>query len=385
MGQLPSVGGAAGSPSAITNIPTVNPTGPTMVPAAGPVPMSRGRESSPRVPPVLPAAMPPPPPPSAPQPPPADLAALSGRTSSGPGLPKLTAAAPMLTNGKEDNSTQLVDGDTLFNPGNPAGPVPEDTGDGESATVAMQSPFRGKPPIGSATAEHQLPTDPARHAVAPMPEGTPVDPIEPVSDLTLPPSNLAKVTVVEPPRANAALRARPGRATPASQLPRVEDDGPSTDSGVAPPPAETSQQRRRRTTQQSSHRLAPVQPAAPEPVAVAPSGGSNKVLFALIGVAVLLLAVAVTALFVLKPAPTGLLLIDVPPDSEVIDVSVNGETLREKDGSPIKSWPHLHQVRAGEVGVLIKVKGFDPLIDKVVVKEGGDVTRLTQQFKKKAP
>jgi hypothetical protein len=66
----------------------------------------------------------------------------------------------------------------------------------------------------------------------------------------------------------------------------------------------------------------------------------------------------------------------------VIEANVNGEKVTEKDGSAIKSWPHLHQVKAGTVGVLIKVKGYEALVDTVTVKEGGDVTRITKPFKK---
>ena len=63
-------------------------------------------------------------------------------------------------------------------------------------------------------------------------------------------------------------------------------------------------------------------------------------------------------------------------------MNVNGERVTEKDGSAVKSWPHLHQVKAGTTSVLIKVKGYEPLVDTVTVKEGGEVTRLTAQFKK---
>ncbi len=397
VGQVPAMGGMASTPSAVTNIPTVTPSAPTMVPTAGPG-ATRSRDSMSRIPPVLaPVA----PPPSAPQPaPPAsELPALSSRGGSGPQLPRLTAAAPMLTNGKEDNSTQLVDGDTLFQPGSPAGmgPVPDESENGESATVAMESPFRGRPAPGQTG---ELATDPLRQAVSRsalgLDEGTPVEPIEPVSDMTMPPQNLAKVTVVEPPRNNAALRGNVGRRPTASRLDPVPvDEGPSTDTHSelappAPPPSsEASQQRRRRSTNQSMNKMQPVgSGTGPAPAvqvrqaAPVAGGGSNKVLVALIGLAVLLLAVAVTAMFVLKPAPTGLLLIDVPPDSEVIEVNVNGEKVTEKDGTAVKSWPHLHQVKAGTVGVLIKVKGYEPLVDSVTVKEGGEVTRLSKTFQK---
>jgi len=402
VGQVPASGMMAPGPSAVTNIPTVQPSAPTLIPTAGPGAMGR-RESLSRLPPVLSAS----PAPSAPPPPPPhitpELPALSGRTPSGPAMPKLTAAAPMLTNGKEDNSTQLVDGDTLFTPGDgPPGPIPEEPGDGESATVAMDSPFRGKPPPGGLmpTGEHQAPTDPLRQAVSRVPaafEGTPVEPIQPVLDATLPPQNLAKVTVVEPPRNNPALRSR-SRMTPPPQpqpTPLAEDDGPPTSDDIAPPPPppqpEPSQARRRRTTAQSAHKLAPVQPSgtAPQPAAIpaaAPAGGSNKVLYALIGVAVMLLAVAVTAMFVLKPAPLGVLLLEPPPDAADVEVSVNGERVMDKDEKgnpvPVKSWPHLAQVKVGKAAVLMKAKGYEPLLETVEVHEGGEVAKLRGRMKK---
>ena len=65
-----------------------------------------------------------------------------------------------------------------------------------------------------------------------------------------------------------------------------------------------------------------------------------------------------------------------------MEVSVNGDQVTEKDGSPVKSWPHLHAVKAGTVTVLIKAKDYEPLIETVTVKEGGEYTKLTGHLRK---
>jgi hypothetical protein len=109
---------------------------------------------------------------------------------------------------------------------------------------------------------------------------------------------------------------------------------------------------------------------------------SNRLLLALMVLTTLLLGVAVGALILLRPKPTGLLLLEVPAGAEVLDVNVNGHRVVEKDGSPIKTWPHLYQVPAGDTGVLINVKGYKPLIETVMVPEGGTVTPLTNSFQK---
>jgi hypothetical protein len=284
-------------------------------------------------------------------------------------MPKLTAAAPMLTNGKEvDNSTQLVDGDTLFSPGSP-GPVPEVEQASESATVAMDSPFSGRP--AQATSEHQAPTDPARQAVlrAQANEGTPVEPIRPVSDG--PQAPLPRVTVVES-RSSSARRKSSGRHDPVPS-----DDGPSTDThSAADLPPQAAPPERKRRTMQSMHKLQPVSATSPAVVPAA-SGGSSKALIAVIVVCTLLIVAAVVGVFVIKPGPTGLVLIDVPAQGQVIEVSVNGEVV-----AGVTSWPHLQKVKAGKASVLIKVKGYEPLLETVVVKETGEVAKLTQQFKK---
>src|SRR5256885_13399881 len=89
-------------------------------------------------------------------------------------------------NGKDEHqATQLVDGDTLFTPG--SGPPPEAS---ESATVSMESPFKGGV-VPRGTGEMPA-TDPVRSAMD--------------IDMTLPPSQLARVTVNEPPGSNPVRR-----------------------------------------------------------------------------------------------------------------------------------------------------------------------------------
>ncbi len=286
------------------------------------------------------------------------LPALNPRPSApAPGaVPRLTAAAPMLTNGKEDNSTQLVDGDTLFNFGGSAAPgALQDNPD--SATLAMQSPFGGAPAVGDSAA----PTDPARQKVArydqPISEATPMPEL---SDMTMPPGSpaqMARVTVVESARANPVIRTR------RSSGPRQELSEDPTNGEAAPQPSAPSPTRRRRSpTMQPGALSAQAAPQA--------SGGSGigKLLVIMIAAVVVLLGGGLSALFFLKSDPKGLVLIEVPDKAEVAEITINGEPITEKDGSPLKSGPHIQAVKAGVVTVLIKVKGYKPLIETVTVK-----------------
>jgi serine/threonine protein kinase len=399
-GPMPQLGtplGPAVSQSAVTSIPSAAPSIPRLMPVGA----GTGQTYNPRpsAPPMLSpqtAQHMPPPPPSTDR---SDrgLPALTRPMPPSAGaIPRLTAAAPMLTNGKEDNSTQLVDGETLFNPGSP-GPIPEENP--ENATVAMDSPFsRGMSPDASPA------TDPMRQAVQraggdpqELTPATPIAAIDPVPDATLPPSMppgglgaLAKVTVIEPPRGNPATR--PGRrpSQPVVTPPPAYDEAvePSTEAipqatlGVQPQPV-----RKRRSpggTGMSANNLPVVQPGIrPKPLqpmvpAAAPSSSSKLLIIAMAAI-IVLLGGGLAGVFFLKPEPKGLLYVEVPDKAEVLEITVNGDAVK---GWTADSFPFLTKVPVGKASVLIKVKGYQPLLETVTVNDDNTPVHLSQQFKK---
>jgi hypothetical protein len=285
----------------------------------------------------------------------------------------------MLTNGKEDNSTQLVDGDTLFNLNGAGGPLQDNP---DSATMAMPSPFGGQPAAGDAAA----PTDPMRQKVTrmdhPVTDAAAAGSNGPQPDSTMSPQNLAamaKVTMVEPPRGNPAIRGRrPSGPTPA--LLERDTDAPDTLPPPTPPapgPARPVPIRKRRAPTATPGALAA---SRPEPRAES-SSGVGKLLVVMIFAAVVLLGGGLGALFFFKAAPQGLVYISVPEHAEVLEVSINGEPVTQKDGSPV-TFPHLHAVKAGQATVLVKLKGYKPLLETVTVKEGAEYVQLSKPFEK---
>ncbi|MFZ5438800.1 MAG: protein kinase domain-containing protein [Myxococcota bacterium] len=172
VGAVPSVGGAAQSPSAVTAVPTQMPisnapstqtagTAPGLPPIVRPVPPTLAPASSPSRPPSL--------------------------TS----MPRLTAVAPMLTSGKEEHeSTVLADA---------AGGSPFDdpaTNPGQDSTRAFNIRNRPTDPIGGG----EIATDPGRPAMV-RPAAPPV--VEPPRKVTrgipaVPPPPLAPPSDTSP-------------------------------------------------------------------------------------------------------------------------------------------------------------------------------------------
>jgi hypothetical protein len=357
--------------------------------------------SSPKVPPPMLTPSPGPPAPAA-APPSAqvELPGLS-RGSSRPSLPRLTAASPMLTNGKEDPSTHLVDPETLFSPG--ASGEPENP---DAATVQMDSPFAQAMTVTGEVGS--LPTDPARPAVGrsaavvvPTPEHTPSGPIAPLSSLadatTLPPTApqslaaVAKSTVVESPRANPALRNRPGgRSNPLmTPMPATTPPSPEpkslSESRNGPQPSVLQQRRRRSSTGSqpgngpsaspgSQRSIEPV--TGPAKKETGSSGGIGKLLVVLMVAIVLVLGAAVGTLVFLKAEPKGLLVIEVPDTAQVTDLNINGDVVTNRN------FPLLQKVPVGNVTVLIKAKGYKPVMETLAVKSDGVPAHLTQTFEK---
>jgi hypothetical protein len=119
-----------------------------------------------------------------------------------------------------------------------------------------------------------------------------------------------------------------------------------------------------------------------QPVA---SGSSNKTLFAIVGVGLVLVLSLIGLGVALKPPAKGLLIIELPEAAAgKARVNLNGKPLTEPDGSPLKDWPQILEVPAGKNTVMIVVPGFETLTETVDVKEGNEYTPLSKKLKKKS-
>jgi hypothetical protein len=146
------------------------------------------------------------------------------------------------------------------------------------------------------------------------------------------------------------------------------------------------QQRRRRSSTGSPPANGPS--ASPgsqrsiEPVTVptkketASSGGIGKLLLVLMVAIVLVLGAAVGTLVFLKAEPKGLLVIEVPDTAQVTDLNINGDAVTDRN------FPLLQKVPVGNVTVLIKAKGYKPVMETLAVKSDGVPAHLTQTFEK---
>jgi hypothetical protein len=114
----------------------------------------------------------------------------------------------------------------------------------------------------------------------------------------------------------------------------------------------------------------------PAPSETKSGGGTGKILAALMIAVVLVLGAGVAALFLLKPEARGLLVIEVPDAAEVTDLNINGDAVSQRN------FPLLQKVPVGNVTVLIKAKGYKPVMETLSVKADGVPAHLTQTFEK---
>ncbi len=249
-----------------------------------------------------------------------------------PGV-RLTAQQAVHTAGKDEHeATLLADGmrdDSTTNPGpqelnvrNRPAPLPEEVG---------PDPFASFPP-------------------------TAVRPIPPVLATPAPQRRVLAPTTQQPPSRMAPPMMIEGTGSSNPSLPEL----PAT-SQTSPTLGTIGNQ--------TSAQLQPV-------------GGSNKVLFAILGVGAALIITVVALAFAFRPPAHGLLLIDVPSGASNVRVSVNGKDLLE-DGKPVKDFPQLREVDVGKTTVMIKAQGFETLTETVDVKEGNVPTTLKATLKKK--
>ena len=313
VGQVPQMGGQAQSPSAVTSVPTMMPISAGM--------QNQAAGTSPGLPPIVR----PMPPTLAPAGPP-----QQNRSPSLTSMPRLTAVAPMLTNGKEEHeSTVLADsgsGANLFdepatNPGNQGRPDP---------TRALNIRNRAEPVV------QDVATDPGRPALS---RGEPPGP--PVMSPAEPRRNTRGPMALPPP---------PPVMSPSDTSPTL--------SAVL--------------YQQTSNQL-------PQVAQAAPSGGNTRLIIALAGI-IALLIVGVVGVMMLRPAATGLVMVTVPDSvAATATLSINGKPVADKE------WPQIISVPVGKVTVMLKAPGYETIVETIVVSEGNEPAQLKQELKKKAP
>ena len=300
VGHVPQMGGQAQSPSAVTSVPTQMPI--SNSPNAG---------TAPGLPPIV-------------RPVPPTLSPQSNRPPSLTSMPRLTAVAPMLTNGKEEHeATVMADGtggmfdESATNPGAPTTQPPR----------GLNVRNRPEPPVPEAA------TDPGRPAVAP------------------------------PPMLHQPEPRRVTRNLPPAPPPQLTSDTSPTLLGV-------------NYQAQASLAEAPAVPSG--------ANTNTRLIIALAGI-VALLIVGLVGVMVMKPAPTGLLMITVPDAvANTVTLNINGTQITDEQGNPIKEWPQMRAVPVGKVTVMLKAPGYEPLIEVVDVKEGNEPAQLKKEMKKKS-
>ena len=318
VGPVPNNAGSAQSPSAITNVPTQMPISSS--------PSGHGSTSG-GLPPVV-------------RPVPPTLSPPVNRPPSLTSLPRLTAVAPMLTNGKEEHeATMMADG-----MGGGGSPFDEPaTNPGQLAVKAESTRalnIRNPRPVVS-----DIATDPGRPAM--QPPGPPV--LAPTSE---PPRRITRSMPPAPP------------PPPVLNSPPTSESSPTL-SGVG--------------FQQSSQGLTQVPPPAP-----AEGGGNTKLIIALAAI-VAFLIIGVVAVMMLKPAATGLLMINVPDSvATTATLNINGKPVLDESGQPIREWPQIRQLPVGKVTVMLKAPGYEPLIETIEVREGNEPAQLKGELKKKS-
>lgn len=188
--------------------------------------------------------------------------------------------------------------------------------------------------------------------------------------------------------ASGAGAARESPEPPVLLLPKIEAAGPMLSNSTAgaidrkPEPLEALGPRR---TDADARRRDREQPSAPVPVARAETesraGPSRLRLlgYALIG-AVSTLAVGVLGLALFDENQSGVLLIELPPETagRQLSITVGGEELRATGRGPV-----LHRMRAGASSLMVDADGYETYRERVDVKSGRQPTRVGVQLKPK--
>ncbi len=300
IGNVPQMGGAAQSPSSVTSVPTQMPIS-SAPGAAG--------STSPGLPPMV-----------RPVPPTSSGANVPvTRPPSLTSMPRLTAVAPMLTNGKEEHeATMMADGmgGTFDEPAtNPGQQRPD-------ATRAIN--IRNRPAVVSEVA-----TDPGRPVLA-------------------------------PPVMHEQPRRQPRNLPPAPPPLAMTSESSPTLAGVS---AQTLQQ----------------VPQAPAPAAPA----NTRLIIALAAIVAFLIVgvVAVMAFKPLPTGLLMITVPDAVATTATLNI--DSKAITDDQGAPIKEWPQMRSLPVGKHTVMLKAPGYEPLIETIEVREGNEPAQLKGELKKK--
>ncbi|HEX8819473.1 MAG TPA: PEGA domain-containing protein, partial [Archangium sp.] len=182
---------------------------------------------------------------------------------------------------------------------------------------------------------------------------------------------------------------RPETPSGSSEPPVLTPSRPSTSHSVVTAPARPSlphpepmvheepeaEEVEQRTTA-SPGRAQRSAPARQQPPAA--SGNNRLALIAALAALAVVLVGVVGVFLKMRPEPTGFILVRLA--SEVrgpIQVNVNGNVL------DVKSWPLLHQVKAGPGLVLISADGYKDFTQQVVIEQGTTPTSLEVKLERK--
>ena len=307
VGQVPQMGGSAQSPSSVTSVPTQMPI--SAQPSTG---------TSPGLPPMV-------------RPMPPTLSPPVTRPPSLTSMPRLTAVAPMLTNGKEEHEATMMAEGMGANPFDEPATNPGGHSVRPDATRALN--IRNRPAVVSEVA-----TDPGRPA---MPPPVMLQQAEPRRQTrNLPP--------VPPPP------------------PVVSSESSPTLSGVA-------------SSYPSQQSMQAIPTVVPPPA----TGTNNRLIIALAAI-VAFLIVGVVAVMVLKPAATGLLMINVPDAvATTATLNIDGKHVLDEQGTPLKEWPQMRALPVGKHTIMLKGPGYETLVETLEVREGNEPAQLKGELKKK--
>jgi eukaryotic-like serine/threonine-protein kinase len=283
----------------------------------------------PRIAPVLA------PPPSAPAAP-----VQPRRSPSLTNLPRLTAAAPMLTNRSEDDgdATRGARGQLDFHDVPEPKTVP-------SSDYAPQAPAHGAPYDDDIDAPTVVRPDAHTHSLS----NQTTDP-----ELNSPRIFLAPAPVTLGPRDITPLPPSPPRPS-----------RPEVRHVSVPPPAPLE-------VPATNPGASPFETYATEP----PSAAGTKVLAAVVGA--LLLLLAGVGVVLLRGQPQGFLLLQLPEE-------LKGQATVNVDGRPVEGWPPFLKVNAGPVAVSITAEGWHPFSAPVQVAQGQKPTVFEPPLERLSP
>lgn len=252
-------------------------------------------------------------------------------------MPRLTAVAPLLTSGASDNESTVLatEGGVPLKPtpilGDLGGARKErpDSLDRESlASEAATDPGRPLDRGDAASSSPSTSVEPRRLGRSTGPPSAPV--LTPVAADSSPPALAPAPTPLPEDRPATSTRILPGLASISSQITQV--------------------------------------------------GQGNANLIIALAAIVALLIVGIVGVVLLKPSPTGLLMIEVPEEiAKQVVVQINGKI------EPVTEFPDIRPVPAGKVTVRLSAPNYETLVETVEVREGGVPATLTSQLRKKLP